>query len=644
MTGQRRPGLAKPGRRRLPRVGASSFSRLLAGILVVCVPVLAAMVAVLTAVAGGDLATSTEVGVENLARDVSAGVQSWVEERQRELDQMAETVSSPSIHSLADATQALGAVGIGDAFGTLEIVNGSGVVLTSNNRSGEVGLSGQSWLSEAQSGDYIGDVTKAPDGVHLEWFFATPVHIGSGGSSGILVGNVVLTDVAGAGGALNQLSQLLVVVNARAAVPYVIEAVDHQRLLVYTSAMGDISDAQMIAAGALSRRVDNPAVTDALQGGAGSVRFTSGGSDTIAGYAQVPSLGWAITVREDADQALAGVDALRNTGIAVLVCGAVLLAACAFLLARLEVRPLGALAGAARRVAAGDLSTRVAPSGATEVASVGEAFNLMVDRLDALITRVQRVSGDLAGSATRLSAASGDLVAVTAQQSAAATETSASMEELARTSAQIADTLQRVAEQADETRDTLEHTREDVVASAERTQVLTERMRDITRTLALINDIAAQSNLLALNATIEAARAGEAGHGFLVVANEVRRLADRSTALAADIAEITESTHGDTDATTQAMDKAAGQLQVGLGLMEQVAQATSNVRLATAQQRSATEMVVDAMGQVTLSSRTVSSTAQEIAAASESQAAMAEELQHAASVQPDEEPRLKGRA
>ena len=300
-------------------MGASSFSRLLAGILAVCVPVLAAMVAVLTAVAGGDLATSTEVGVENLARDVSAGVQSWVEERQRELDQMAATVSSPSIHSLADATQALGAVGIGDAFGTLEIVNGSGVVLTSNNLSGEVGLSGQSWLSEAQSGDYIGDVIKAPDGAHLEWFFATPVHIGSGGSSGILVGNVVLTDVAGAGGALNQLSQLLVVVNARAAVPYVIEAVDHQRLLVYISAM---SDAQMIAAGALSRRVDNPAVTDALQGGAGSVRFTSGGIDTIAGYAQVPSLGWAITVREDAAQALAGVNALRNTGIAVLVCGA----------------------------------------------------------------------------------------------------------------------------------------------------------------------------------------------------------------------------------------------------------------------------------------------------------------------------------
>lgn len=335
-------------------MGASSFSRLLAGILAVCIPVLGAMVFVLTAVAADDLGTSTEVGVENLARDVSARVQSWVDERQRELGQMAATVSSPSIHSLADATQALATVGIGDPFATLEIVNGSGVVLTSNNPSGEVALSGQGWLSEAQSGDYIGDVTKAPDGQHLEWFFATPVQIGSGGSSGILVGNVVLADVAGAGGALNQLSQLLVVVNANSSVPNAIEVVDHQRLLVYSSAMGDISDTRMIAAGALSRQVDDPAVTDALQGGAGSVRFTSGSIDTIAGYAEVSSLGWAITVSEDAGQALAGVDALRNTGIVVLVCGAVLLAALAYLLARLEVRPLGALAGAARRVAAGE--------------------------------------------------------------------------------------------------------------------------------------------------------------------------------------------------------------------------------------------------------------------------------------------------
>jgi methyl-accepting chemotaxis protein len=237
---------------------------------------------------------------------------------------------------------------------------------------------------------------------------------------------------------------------------------------------------------------------------------------------------------------------------------------------------------------------------------------------------------EVTGAADELSATSDELAATTTQQSAAITQASATTEELARAAVAIADTVDAVAQQTAETKDDLARAESDIQISSQRTLTLAGRVQDIDALLELINDIADQTNLLALNAAIEAARAGEEGRGFAVVAEEVRRLAERSKGSSANIAVIVESVREETNATVMAMEKGAKQMQAGLQLLEEVTDATGQIRLTTQQQRLATSQVVDTMEQLTTASRQVSSTAQHIAAAAGNLADLAGHLESSA--------------
>jgi methyl-accepting chemotaxis protein len=233
---------------------------------------------------------------------------------------------------------------------------------------------------------------------------------------------------------------------------------------------------------------------------------------------------------------------------------------------------------------------------------------------------------NIRSNADQLSAVVQRLATTTAEQSSGVAETSATMEELARAAASIAETV----DQADTTRNNLEQAQFDIRASGERTLALADRVGEVGVTIALINEIADQTNLLALNAAIEAARAGDGGRGFAVVADEVRRLAERSKASAADIAKVIEGAQAESNATVVNMERSARQMQEGLSLLGEVADATARVRLTTQQQRSATEQVVVTMEQISSSSGQVSATAQQIAASAGELASLAADLEHSA--------------
>jgi methyl-accepting chemotaxis protein len=306
-----------------------------------------------------------------------------------------------------------------------------------------------------------------------------------------------------------------------------------------------------------------------------------------------------------------------------MLVGTLLIVGFAVFLARLTIRPITTLSRVAARAEAGDLTGRVSLSGGREMHILGAAFNRMLQRLSGVLSRLQ---GEVAESATKLSAVAEQLASATFEQTTAATATSASMEELSRSTVSIADTMGRVGNQSADARSSLEQAQADLKASGDRTLALAGRVNEIEGILELINDIADQTNLLALNAAIEAARAGDAGRGFAVVADEVRRLAERSKAAAAQIAKLVEGAQAQSGETVMALEKSVKQMERGLAMMQAMTDAGSQMQAAHQQQRSSTEQVVLAIERIAEGSRSVAATAQEIASAAARQGSLASEL------------------
>ena len=131
---------------------------------------------------------------------------------------------------------------------------------------------------------------------------------------------------------------------------------------------------------------------------------------------------------------------------------------------------------------------------------------------------------------------------------------------LADSSASIAETVGEVVARAGTLRENIQTARTDLQGSTDRTLANAKRVEEIKDVLELINDIADQTSLLALNAAIEAARAGDAGRGFAIVADEVRRMAERSKAAAAQIAQLANGAQATSAEAVLAIERRGRQL------------------------------------------------------------------------------------
>jgi methyl-accepting chemotaxis protein len=166
---------------------------------------------------------------------------------------------------------------------------------------------------------------------------------------------------------------------------------------------------------------------------------------------------------------------------------------------------------------------------------------------------------------------------MTLQPTVGATDMTEAIDALAATSASIADSIREVVAKAGTLRENIQTARTDLQGSTDRTLANAKRVDEIKDVLELINDIADQTSLLALNAAIEAARAGDAGRGFAIVADEVRRMAERSKAAAAQIAQLANGAQATSAEAVLAIERRGRQLDDWMGMTRALADTSAEV-------------------------------------------------------------------
>jgi methyl-accepting chemotaxis protein len=605
------PGTPKRWHR--PDWMGSYFLRVLAGVLLVSVPIsvfLGFLVSNWSAQTTLDQAKSrSEVAAEN----AGARITDWLGERRASLRSLAQGevghVGSPSI-----AQAMLGKPAAQPDFATLEVVDLAGSLVATTRPDSGLELGPSSTAAQRLQVETIQPVQKDTSGV--TWILTAPIIGPDEKSQGFVVGNLYLSP----------LGRLLSHPDVKDQLgTEEIHIADTQRLILYSSEWGVVTDNNGILAKGGLRLQESGTIIDLAKANDNGALETQDyrGHDVLAGYESIPALSWVVVASADTSVALAPVRAQELRTSLVQAAGTLLLVGFALILARLTTRPIVALSRAAESVVRGDLSVRVHLTSGGEVRRLGSSFNAMVERLNGVLFRLK---GEVSESASSLSVAAEQLASATFEQTTAATQTSSSMEELARSTVSIADTVDRVAVQAGDVRANLEQAQSDLQASGDRTLALAGRVNEIEGILDLINDIADQTNLLALNAAIEAARAGDAGRGFAVVADEVRRLAERSKVAAGQIAKLVEGAQAQSSETVMALEKGVKQMERGLVMMQAMAELSGQVQLATQQQRAFTDEVVAAIEHIAEGSRSVATTAQDIAAAAARQGRLATDL------------------
>ena len=334
----------------------------------------------------------------------------------------------------------------------------------------------------------------------------------------------------------------------------------------------------------------------------------------------------------------------------------------AIIITRLIVKPLGATQQFAMEVAGGNLDEKLHVQSTDETGKLADALREMVDALKQNINQARQKSeqalkateeaknamgraeeaarkaenakregmlaaaAQLEGMVEIISSASTQLSAQIEQSDRGATESAQRLQEAATAMNEMNATVQEVARNAGSASEASSETREKAVAGQHVVQQVVEsigevhntslqlkndmaqlndRAQDINRIMGVISDIADQTNLLALNAAIEAARAGEAGRGFAVVADEVRKLAEKTMTSTLDVSNAIRAIQESTNKSMEAVDNAVVKIGQATGLANQSGAALEEI-VATVE--ATTDQV------------------QAIAAASEEQSAASEEI------------------
>ncbi|WP_165174850.1 methyl-accepting chemotaxis protein [Desulfovibrio sp. ZJ369] len=427
----------------------------------------------------------------------------------------------------------------------------------------------------------------------------------------------------------------------------------------------------------------------------GALRYTtSAGVERMLNFRLDPESGWITVTCMDISEIEEATAFIRNIALGIMLAGAALVGLIIFLVMRPIIRDLLQSVNYAKAVADGNLDSKLTVTRTDELGTLCDALRSMVDHLKEMIDAARRESENAkeqsakaqeamleAEAASRQAQAKTEAMLIAADKleqvgsvvSSASTQLSAQIEQSDRGAAESATrlaeaatamnemnaTVQEVAKNAGSASQASAETKQKAEAGAQVVEQavhsieqvhqlslelkedmaqLNEHAQDITRIMGVISDIADQTNLLALNAAIEAARAGEAGRGFAVVADEVRKLAEKTMASTNDVGNAIKAIQESTAKSMTGMDNAvqrigeatalAGQsgaaLQAIVATVEATADQVNAIAAASEEQSAASEEINQSIVQVNDMSR---QTAEAMAEASKAVSELAAQAQ-----------------
>ncbi len=272
------------------------------------------------------------------------------------------------------------------------------------------------------------------------------------------------------------------------------------------------------------------------------------------------------------------------------------------------------------KLATGDLTAKlISERKGDTIDELFSGFNNTVKNIREMIMHVGEAISATASASTEISSSSEQMAAGAQEQSAQASEVATAIEQMTRTIIENAKNISNVAERSmvagtlandgkeivDQTIIGMNRIAEVVNQAALTVEALGKSSKKIGEIVKVINEIADQTNLLALNAAIEAARAGEHGRGFAVVADEVRKLAERTTGATTEITDMISAIQNDTSGAVKSMYAGTEEVKKGKELANKAGESLAQIKKSTL-------AVTDLVGQVAAASEEQSTTSEEI--------------------------------